>query len=189
MTQALRWIAKPWEGPTWILIIFLAVNRWFLSMQFGTATGNLGLDNGVSQFVFSMFKVLSVSLVISLCMSMMLRLVGKTERLELADLFEISLKAQSPYLLAVPLALAAMGLSAYLSAEQTTSFVKFLKGLLSFSMFCVLYAMLRKRLSGLGELKLITVLFSPYLFFLAALILGTLTLLAGAAAIVFHFAS
>ena len=160
----LNYLARPWQAPTWFLVILVALNRWIFKIQLGEQSFP---KNGSAAFIDWLMNaggIISIGAIGALCMSFTLKLVKKSlsQSIRLNELYTIAIRSQSPYLLAVPLVVILLGVSAVLGPERAQTAARTLKGLLFLAAPLALFFLLKARFKELGEINLILLVLAPY---------------------------
>lgn len=191
MRTALYYIGRPWEGPVWLLFVLLSVNRLFLLDEPGIKADWARGWQGLLYILAAALQVFIIAGGMAVCMKMMMKLFRykrPQKPANMPELFNISLKAQSPYLAAAPLVLAIAAASHFLDPDKAQMLARATQGILALSMLAVLFFTLRTRFPEFSDGGALALILSPYLIS-AFLVLATMIIfLTGIALMIAYFA-
>lgn len=170
-------LSKPWQGPAWLLLVLIAINRLLLDNAFGLP-GKKAWLRGAWLFGSQVLTTFFLSLFLALCIFAMLKILRRKVRRPppIEELIQMGLAAQSPYLLAAPIMAIVMAAIGLLGLSNGTSVGLSLRVLFSFAVFPVLYVIVRRRFPGIGELSVLSLVLSPYLLLVGAVFAGLLAI-------------
>ncbi|MBI4063270.1 MAG: hypothetical protein HY401_03095 [Elusimicrobia bacterium] len=170
-------MSKPWQGPAWLLLVLIAINRLLLDNAFGLP-GKKAWLRGAWLFGSQVLTTFFLSLFLALCIFAMLKILRRKVRRPppIEELIQMGLAAQSPYLLAAPIMAIVMAAIGLLGLSNGTSVGLSLRVLFSFAVFPVLYVIVRRRFPGIGELSVLSLVLSPYLLLVGAVFAGLLAI-------------
>ncbi|MBI2070428.1 MAG: hypothetical protein HYT79_07460 [Elusimicrobia bacterium] len=171
--KALGPLGRPWDGPAWLLLVLISINRLLMdnSWLHGKKLAVLKIipvfgSKLLSTFLLAFFLAASI-------MTMIKFLRTKPEREpSWTELLNITLTAQSSYLLAAPILLLSMAVVQYFGLDYPRSLSQFLNGLFPFLMYVILYVKIRRRFADMGELSMIGLVLSPYLLLVGSVFAG-----------------
>lgn len=188
MARILNALARPWGLPPFLFILLLGLNRliWRETIKFDTPR-LLTPRNIATQFSGECLNAFFIALLISISVFVLIKLTKTLADVSFSELLGLSLKAQSFYLLAAPLALVFLNLDEHFSQQVVTNLAQLLKGFLPLTIFATLFFLLKKRLQGLSEIRVLSFVFAPYLLFIGIL-LATLVAIASLIALVITIA-
>ncbi|MEK6543927.1 MAG: hypothetical protein AABZ44_05775 [Elusimicrobiota bacterium] len=173
--KSLSVLAKPWDGPYWLLLTLIAINRSVVArMADPPNEGDGNLIRSLPGIGKEALTALAMCAVFAGCIMIMLVVLKNRIKVKAAfgDLFKMCLKAQSSYLLAAPLALLTLAAGAYLDDSGAQVIGQSLKGLLPLGMFVLLFMGLRRRFGKMDEVSVIGLLFSPYIVMTAVTLMA-----------------
>ena len=180
MSKLLKNLAKPWELRPFLLLLLLGLNRIIFRSVFQMEDKPVALTNAIPSFTRECFYAVLIAAVLALSIAIMLKIStnATTRHAPFSDLFFLGLKAQSFYLLAAPFALITLSLSNYFNPSLVYDISKFLKGLFPLSIFITLFFVLKQEFQNLSEIRLLGLVFSPYLLFVGFLVTSLIALAA-----------
>lgn len=177
-------LVKPWQGPYWLLLVIIGLNRLIVNVTFNVKSEtNFQWSQIVPRFGTEILTALFIAAFFAVCVLGMLKIFNKPgAKAAFSELFKMCLKAQSAYMMAAPLALLALAFGPSLHYEWNKTLGQLVNGLLSLGTFAFLFVLLRRRFENkMGELSIVGLLFSAHIFMVAFVFLALLALLICAA--------
>lgn len=173
MARILNALARPWDLPPFLFIVFLALNRILLKQSLNVEESQrFGWSRALPYLAWECLLVFAGAVLFALCIALLLKFIRLENwpKTTLNDLISLALKSQSVYLFAAPIALLWVSLNPWLGASISQNAAQFLKSIFQVSPYVVLFFLLKNKFETFGEIRLLTLTLAPYLLFVGFVI-------------------